>query len=311
MPLLNQKISNLLQYFGAGSRNYHLGDNPGSYDSDDRLAYYLDFSSRAVYDGLTDDSGLPIYKHRGQPTRHPVIAMLYALGNCEINRKTKNADSRQKFLTVADWLMANQDEQGGWKATVFMPKFGLRSPFYSALIQGMGISTLVRAALISNDEKFSQAAVRALKLYQVDVHGGGISRIINGFVFYEEYPSEKNYHVLNGFIYSLWGLLDLVRYNNNDPARQLWESGLATLTSILPKYDTGNWSLYHIGDGMKNPATIAYHKIHIEQLKVMHAVTGQKVFMDYAQKWQGYLENRFNALKTLPQKILWNLLRGF
>jgi len=72
----------------------------------------------------------------------------------------------------------------------------------------------------------------------------------------------------------------------------------------------GYWSLYHIGDGMKNPATIPYHKLHIEQLKAMYDITGQKIFQEYADKWSGYLDNRLNALRTLPQKIGWNLFRG-
>ncbi|MGH8016669.1 MAG: D-glucuronyl C5-epimerase family protein, partial [Candidatus Zixiibacteriota bacterium] len=116
---------------------------------------------------------------------------------------------------------------------------------------------------------------------------------------------------LNGFIYSSWGLLDLIRYNDNALAKELWEEGLKTMASWLPQYDMGYWSLYHIGDGIKNPATIPYHKLHIEQMKVMYDITGQKIFKEYADRWTSYLNSPFGALRTLPQKILWNLARGF
>lgn len=285
-------------------------ENPANYDPDNRLTYYLDFSQRAKSDIRLDDKGIPVYEHKGQVSKHPVYAMLYALGRCEIYRNTKDSNAKQSLLLIADWLISTQDESGGWKSSVTMPKFGLNHSFYSALIQGLAISTLVRANLLNQHEKYIESALKALKLFQTDIKNGGVSRIVDGYLFFEEYPSQKRHHVLNGFIYSLWGLLDLVRYNDNEKSRELWESGLKTLTDFLPQYDTGSWSLYHIGDGMKNPATITYHKIHIEQLKAMHAITGQKIFSDYAQKWQGYLDNPFNALKTLPQKIRWNLFRG-
>jgi hypothetical protein len=191
-----------------------------------------------------------------------------------------------------------------------MPKFGLNEPFYSAMIQGMAISTLVRATLVTGQNSFIDHAVSALRLFEIDVKEGGVSREIDGYIFYEEYPSEKKHQVLNGFFYAIWGLLDLVRYNNNATARQLWEEGLKTIVFWLPQFDMGYWSLYHIGDGMKNPATIPYHKLHIEQLKAMYDITGQKIFQEYADKWSGYLDIRLNALRTLPQKIGWNLFRG-
>jgi hypothetical protein len=129
-------------------------------------------------------------------------------------------------------------------------------------------------------------------------------------VFFEEFPSPTAHHVLNGFIYAMWGLHDLVRLDNNGEAGDLWADGLATLVDWLPRFDMGHWSLYHIGDGMTNPATIPYHKLHIEQLKAMHAITSLAIFDDYATRWQQHLDSRWNALRTLPQKVAWNVLKG-
>ena len=310
MSSLNQKTLNFLEYFGFHSKSYHHSEALANYDENDQLAYYLDHSPRAHFGGEFDPNGLPIYNYKGKKTTLPAISMLYALGNIEEYRNTKNEFHKQNFLKIAHWLEKSQDEKGGWKSGNTMPKFGLNQPFYSAMIQGMAISTLVRAALVTGQNSFIDSAIEALELFQIDVKDGGVSREIDGYVFYEEYPSAKRHHVLNGFYYAIWGLLDLVRYNNNATARQLWEEGLKTIVNWLPRYDLGHWTLYHIGDGIKNPATIPYHKLHIEQLKAMYDITGQKIFKEYADKWNGYLDNRFNSLRTLPQKIGWNLLRG-
>ncbi len=31
-----------------------------------------------------------------------------------------------------------------------------------------------------------------------------------------------------------------------------------------------------------------YHFIHIQTLRELHAITGRKVFLDYAEKWEAY-----------------------
>jgi hypothetical protein len=111
--------------------------------------------------------------------------------------------------------------------------------------------------------------------------------------------------VLNGFLYSVWGLLDLIRLDDNPDTRLLWEDGTATLVEWLPRFDMGYWSRYHISDGVTNPATIPYHKLHIEQLWAMHAITGEPVFEGYASWWDACLAGKFNALRTLPQKLHW------
>ena len=98
---------------------------------------------------------------------------------------------------------------------------------------------------------------------------------------------------------------------DDDQARRLYDDGLETLIAWLPRYDMGYWSRYHIGHGPENPASLHYHRLHIEQLKVMHIITGNAVFEQYHALWTKYHRGRFNALRTLPKKTWWNLVKGF
>lgn len=130
------------------------------------------------------------------------------------------------------------------------------------------------------------------------------------YIFYEEYPSHYKYHVLNGFIFALWGLYDFYRLDGSQEAKNLFDAGLNTLIHFLPEFDIGYWSLYHIGQGLKNPATIPYHRLHVNQLEAMYQLSGAAIFKKYHDLWQKYSEKRLNALKSLPLKLAWVITNG-
>lgn len=310
MAQLSQKIFNLLQYFGVRSSSYYHSEAVANYDPNQPLAYYLDHSPRASFTGPTDSDGLPMYTIDGRTDYLPVLVALVALGHGDLFVRTGDTSHREFLTRAAEWFARTQQSDGSWRTPWPMKKFNLESNFPSAMSQGMGISVLVRAYLLENDSRFLNAAVKAVDLFSVPVAEGGVRTETNRRVFYEEYPCDPPAHVLNGFLYAIWGLYDLIRLHNDPAVRTLWDDGLATLIDWLPRFDSGHWSWYHIGEGTPNPATIPYHKLHIEQLKVMHALTGERIFTDYAQRWQSYLSGRFNALRTLPAKIRWNFVRG-
>jgi len=88
----------------------------------------------------------------------------------------------------------------------------------------------------------------------------------------------------------------------------LYQTGLKSLETLLPKFDIDYWSLYHISnEGPSNPAAVHYHRLHIAQLEVMYRITGNELFKEYSSSWEKYLNGRFNALRTLPAKIKWRM----
>jgi len=307
MARIKEKLDNLLEYIGIRSKSYYHSEPRISYDPDEPLVYYLDQTLRAAYPGPYDSDGIPLYVSKGTTDYLPVLICAWALGHLEIFRQKTMGNNRSNFLKAADWLLSHQDTEGVWLTDFPMKKFGLLKPFPSAMVQGLGISCLTRAFLVTNNEVYLESAVRALAPYRKDVGEGGVASYEGGFVFYEEFPSIPYHHVLNGFVFALWGLHDLVRVMNNRDAEELYSEGLKTLIKWLPRYDIGYWSLYHIGEGPKNPATVPYHRLHIVQLKVMHDLTGRQIFKEYQLQWSEYLRKPFSALRTLPAKVLWYL----
>jgi hypothetical protein len=310
MALLTLKILNLLQYFGVRSKSYYHTEAVSNYDPAQPLKYYLDHTPRADYAGPFSANGVPMYTCRGKTDHLPVHIALIALGHADLLLRRNETRDRAVLLACANWFVKRQTPDGYWLTPYDMKKFNLKAPFGSAMSQGMGISVLVRAHLVQPDDAFITSARAALAPFRILVENGGVRTETGGRIFFEEYPTARPHHVLNGFIYAMWGLYDLMRLEQNIYAHRCWDEGLATLIEWLPRFDSGRWSWYHIGEGTKNPATIPYHKLHIEQLRALYAITGETIFEATATRWESYLNGRFNALSTLPRKILWNVARG-
>lgn len=308
MNRLGVKISNLLEYFGVESSHYYHRRASISYDPLNRSPYYLDFSNRADYAGPFDDRIVPLYDNGSKKDYLPAAICLFALGNWQLHIRAEDDTDRLKHvIRCAGWLLDNQDDSGRWLSPFDHPRFNLKAPFPSAMSQGLGISCLVRAHDVTGNQAFLDSAVMALKPFSVAIKEGGVASFDQGRIFYEEYPGLPYRHVLNGFIYALWGLHDLYRFAGNTAANAFFGDGLATLIEWLPRYDLGFWSLYHIPDKPPNPATVHYHRLHIDQMQIMHQITGIKVFADYALKWRNCLKNKINGIRVIPAKIRWDL----
>jgi len=306
-----EKIRNFGQYFGIRSASYYHAETKANYDPNDFLAYYLDKSGRADYPGPHDSNDIPIYHATNKTDHLPVLTCLCALAHLERYRRTDRGDDLAYFLKLADYLAETQESDNLWRTPFAMPKFDLRENWHSAMVQGLAISVLTRAAKLTDNGIYIEHAKRALTPFHKKIEQGGVCGEYENKIIYEEYSLSPYYHVLNGFIYALFGLYDLKRLTDGSEATSLYETGVESLIALLPEFDTGYWSLYGIGLSPDNPATIPYHKLHVEQLKVMADLTDSNEIKKYAALWEKYLLGRFNALKTLPAKMRWNLTKGF
>ena len=125
----------------------------------------------------------------------------------------------------------------------------------------------------------------------------------------EEYLTQPPTHILNGFLWALWGVYDYQRLTGDPRAQELWERSLLTLEKNLGRYDTGCWSLYDLSPTrLRNVASPFYHALHLVQLEVMHRLTGKAFFKEYLERWRGYRENGFCRRRAWLQKVVFKLL---
>lgn len=164
--------------------------------------------------------------------------------------------------------------------------------------QGQAISVLARAYHHSGgNEKYLNAALEGLKPFQVPSWQGGVLAVfLNKFRWYEEYPTKPASFVLNGFIYSLLGLYDLMTIapdSQSKDAEELFEDGMTSLKNMLMLYDMGSstsYDLRHYSLGIApNLARWDYHATHINQLLLLSTIDNDDLFIHTAERWKGYM----------------------
>ena len=278
--------------------------------------YYMTFFQKADYAGPFDDAGVPLLDYRGVLGRqyNPIAIAQYGLGNYNLCKRSGDSERRRKFLFVADWLVRHLEAnlQG---LPMWMHHFNweyrdtLVAPWYSALAQGQGVSVLVRAYAETADDTYKAAAAEAMRSFYCDVAQGGVTFTDSaGDLWYEEYIVTPPTHILNGFIWALWGVYDYALLTGDEAARAVLQRGVQTLLKNLKTFDTGFWSLYeHSGTFLPMIASGFYHHLHITQLKVMAKITGEPLFAKFADKWASYSMSTWNSRRALAMKALFKV----
>ena len=286
----------------------------------DRLGeYYMLFREKADYAGHHDAMGIPMLDYRGVIglQYNPIAIAQWGLANYNRFCETRDETRWQRTLKAADWLVANleQNPHGLW---VWNHHFDwdyrdpLQAPWYSGLAQGQGISLLLRAHAHAEPEaeKYIQAAEKAFgSLTQPIAEGGVLFEDERSNLWIEEYLVDPPTHILNGFMWALWGVFDFWLARENASAKQIFHRGVETLLRNLEQFDTGYWSLYEqSGTRLNMLASPFYHRLHIVQLRVMSKLTGNARFATVASRWEGYARRRSNRTRALVEKSIFKLL---
>jgi heparosan-N-sulfate-glucuronate 5-epimerase len=278
--------------------------------------YFMRFQGKAAYAGPFDAAGVPLLDYRGDIGRqhNPIAIAQYGLArfNCWCN--TADDADRAAWLTVAHWL-TRELKPNAHGVPVWFHHFDfpyrqlLKAPWYSGLAQGSGLSLLVRAAQATDNVTFAESAHRAFQSFERSVSDGGVLvEDARGHVWIEEYLVDPPSHILNGFIWALWGVYDYARWTGRAEAEKLWKTCLRTLEARLGDFDTGWWSLYESSAGATPMlASRYYHTLHITQLRILHRLSGVETFAARADRFEAHLRNRRYRLRALAGKALFKL----
>lgn len=277
--------------------------------------YYLDFISKIDYPGKFNKEGIPLFKLKAHADiEHPTVISQYAFGLFEklYKENYSNKNLLIKYLALADWFDHNKVKIGNsycWYIRIdYNPEYHLPNPWISAMAQGQAISVLTRATLMTGNKKYESIANDALNIFQVDVKNGGLLNHFNSFPVFEECPTpNKPMVVLNGFIFALFGLYDLYLLNRNEEAIYLFNQGVQSVKKLLPNFDTGRWTNYYLFDYPKNYySSFTYHYLVAEQLRSLYFISGDKVFLEYSERWHRYSKSIINRSLALFKKLTYS-----
>lgn len=249
------------------------------------------------YHGAFDEKGVPRNKLAGQWYYQSVVVAQYALALHDSLRSVETADQRttgeRKLHTQLEALGRFIETAGPRRGFAVVdwddPKYpDLRAGWVSAMYQGNIVSALLRGWQHFGEDRWRDLAGLAFSVMGTPLSEDGVcvrEPSPGGEDFWlEEYPMDPPSHVLNGYIYALWGVLDWARVTGDATAWTWWRQGVETLKRRLPEYDCGYWSVYDLR--FRELASRYYQEnIHVPQMQAMHALTGEAIFDKYAQRW--------------------------
>ena len=272
------------------------------------LVHYLD----NIYGGKFDDNGVPMI-HAGEKWEYyPINIAQYGFmlhADYYETRDEKTLQILKNCLVVLENIKTRKKDYDVWLHHFPNKKYHLTIPWASAMAQGEVISFYLRMYQILKDEKLLDTAMRAYNFLKLFVDEGGVRRFDkNGNLWFEEYPTRQPLLVLNGFIYTIFGLIDLYRITKKTEIKKDIDETIKTLEKTLHDFDAGFWSFYDLGK--KELVRYYYQKnVHVPQLEVLYKLTRKDVFLFYKRKWEKQL-NVFNysfvlVLYRLKNRMPW------
>lgn len=292
----------------------HLGDE----DMKRLRAYPQNFEDKIGRIKTMDDDGIIQLDYKGDVglRYNPNAIAQLALGHYD--RILGRQEGDESFLTQAKYFLSHYrmvDDVLLWEYDVpFENRNYLKPPWRSALAQGQGISVCLRAHRLTSDDRYLRIAMNAFNAFRYlsRLHPGGVLDDDGGDTWIEEYIFTPANHVLNGFIWALWGVRDYAVYTNDDYACSLWKSCVETLVKNLERYDLGFWTSYDLASGSNAsvmPASLYYQRLHCLQMQAMHSLTREPIFLHFAERWITQLNNPLSRLRSQAWKAYFKLMR--
>lgn len=263
-----------------GKSVLHVDQSMGRvFEADALKGYFNDLTQKVLMQPqYVESTDLPTVKtEQGEDILFPVAIFQYALGCWDLYLLEKEEKYRKKFLDCAEWTIKTQEATGAWNNFFFAyPEHP-----YGAMAQGEAASVLVRAWTLTKDDVYLSAAKRAIEFMLKPVEQGGTSQYDNDHLVLLEYTHLSA--VLNGWIFSLFGLYDICLACSETKYEDALRKTLRTLEETLDKFDRGYWSNYDLDNHIASPF---YHHLHIAQMKALALVTGKRIYADCGKKWK-------------------------
>jgi hypothetical protein len=246
--------------------------------------------------------------------RLPASAIQWALGCYERWLAGEGEVWLQAARSTAEQLVTRQEPggrlDGGWlHHEPLAHTYRLSAPWLSALPQGEGASLLVRIYQQTGEERFADAARRALRPLERPVADGGVFALLDGDPFPEEYPTDPPSYVLNGAIFALWGFHDVAIAFDDSALGAEFERRVDALSRSIHRWDTGRWSRYDLfPHPVPNVASGAYHALHTNQLRAMNILAPRLTLASTAERFAAYSASRAHRSEAFARKVAFRLL---
>lgn len=181
---------------------------------------------------------------------------------------------------LADALVARGVPKDGRLLWEYPFPFGRGTPpWRSGMAQAVAAQALARVGQALNDQDLLDAAGEAYAAIP-----GRLVRSLPAGPWIKLYSFDAA-PVLNAQLQSAISIGDYAQISGSTGAAGLAAQLLASAATLLPKFDTGYWSLYSLG-GEESP--LGYHDYVVQLLNKLAARTGDTTWSDFAKRFKSY-----------------------
>jgi hypothetical protein len=204
---------------------------------------------------------------------HPLASFV------RLNAATRRKDS-EAAGRLARAMVARGVRQGEALVWEYYFPFGGPSRWVSGLAQAVGAQSLAKAGALARDRRLTRAATAAYAAIPAT-----LARPLADGIWVREYGYSDS-AILNAQLQTIVSLSAYARVTGDPDAEQVVTRLTAAARTLLPRFDTGCWSLYMLGG---SPASLAYHTYHVALLRWLARETGEEVWAATAARWAGYV----------------------
>ena len=179
--------------------------------------------------------------------------------------------------------------------------------------QGQILSVLTRANSINFPTNIDDKILLVANSFKLNSQNRDafITRLEDNLVI-QEYPHllHEGSSVLNGWIFGLLGIYDLIIYGlADDEIKYIFKKSIKSLEKILPKYNLGYWSTYSLPNSYKNICSYHYHSLHVVLLESLGKISNNDQIKKYSMIFESQLSNIFYRILAFFMKIFANLIK--
>lgn len=302
---MKQKLKMLKRWLRivSGKTNVSVRQEKGKIYSYDLVkGYYSDMTGKIEKGYRRDEDGIPLTNIGEQELAYfPIDIMNFGLAYYDMYLLSGNRQNLQECLKITDWCCSVQRENGSWDC--FGPVHSMKYTV-SSLGQGLGVSLLIRAYIATDNFFYLERAKKALDFMLLPTNQGGTAIYVGDDCFLEEYPQKDKRSVLNGWIFSIFGIWDYCKISGDEEYWNILIKTKNTLKKTLPQYDFKIWTYY---DLQKMIASPHYQQIHYNLLEIMYEMFQDETFDFYRRKWQKQYTNILFKICAIIGKVFQKL----
>lgn len=158
---------------------------------------------------------------------------------------------------------------------------------------------MLRAYKVTGEKQYLERAQKAIEFMLKPLEQGGTSKYEGEDVLFCEFTNKPI--VLNGWIFSLYGLYDLTLVDRNEKYKTALDTAVKSLVKHLGDFDNGYWSMYDMKGKITSPF---YHNLHIAQLEALHLTFGNAQFKETQEKFESYKNKQINRNRAFIKKVV-------